>query len=219
MAKAVAVPVLTCECGQKNEIPGRRIGDTITCSGCQKPRVVLRSKVEGDVLAGAGAPHISDRLPEVQESLQRIRLRRAGNAARDVALFPLMAVFAVGAFGFYLSAILQGQNLIALGSPAEGRRLQVLGVTSYVALGGLLLLVALRFPGAVPGGTSTLLAVGLGSALVGVVSSTLAGQRRVRAAFDAGAKPASPLFVGTVGFLLAVAQLFLFKFIDVATHW
>lgn len=219
MAKTAVTPVLTCECGKKIEIPGRRIGDSVHCPGCSQARVVLRSKVDGDVLPAEGAPHISDRLPEVQESLARIRLRHAGNAARDVALYPPLAVFATGAFGFYISAILQGQNLIALGSPREGRRLQVLGVSSYFALAAILLLASLRFSAEVPGGSSTLLAVGLGSLVLGVVLVTLAGQRRVRAAFEAGARPASPLFAGTVGCLLAIAQLFVFKFIDRATSW
>src|SRR5437660_1676165 len=133
MQKAPQIPVLKCECGAAIEIPGHRIGDSVPCPSCRKLRVVLRSRVTGEVLPAAGAPgQISDRLPEVQESLERIRLRRAGHAARDVTLFPLGAVFGIGAFGYYLSAILQGQNLVALGYPREGRRLQALGVATYV---------------------------------------------------------------------------------------
>src|SRR5258708_5993207 len=129
MAKAVAVPTLKCACGASFDIPGRRISDTIECPSCRKSQVILRSKVEGDVPPADGAPgQISARLPEVQESLERIRLRRAGHAARGVALYPLWAIFALQVFGFYLAAFLVGQNLVALGYRERGRRLQTLGI-------------------------------------------------------------------------------------------
>jgi hypothetical protein len=220
MPKAPAVPVLKCECGSTIEIAGRRIGDSVECPSCKKLKVVLRSKVTGDVLPAFGAPGtISDRLPEVQESLQRIRLRRAGHAARDVALFPPGAVFGAGAFGFYLAAILQGQNLAALGFPQEGRRLQVLGVASYLVLGACLLAASVRLVPALPGGSQLLLGIGLALLVLGAITCTAIGHGRVRAAFEAGAQPASVMLPALFGFLLAVAQLFVFKFVDFATNW
>ena len=55
--------------GNSIEIPGRRIGDSIACPACRKVRVILRSKVKGEVPGAEGAPGtVSDRLPEVQGS-------------------------------------------------------------------------------------------------------------------------------------------------------
>jgi hypothetical protein len=217
--KAPVVPELKCECGVVIQIAGRRIGDSVSCPSCKKLRVVLRSKVTGDVLPAAGAPGISDRLPEVQESLERIRLRKAGHAARDVQLYAPPAVFGVGAFGFWLTAVLQGQNLIALGYERQGRRLQVTAVTVYVAL--VLVFLWLIFRNGLGGtlGNAYLLGSILGGLAVAAAGCTFYGLKSVRAAFDAGARPASPLVPSLLGFLLAVAQLFAFKFVDVATGW
>src|SRR5580658_8415887 len=141
MAKALLVPTLKCACGSAIDIPGRSIGDSVECPSCRRLLVVLRSRVTGEVPPADGAPgQVSDRLPEVQESLERIRLRRAGHAARGVALYPLWEVFALGVFGFYLPAILAGQNLIALGFKERGKRIQVLGIALYaIVIGGILL--------------------------------------------------------------------------------
>src|SRR5947207_5277991 len=104
--KVQGVPILRCACNHAIEIPGHRIGDSVACPACKKTCVILRSKVEGDVPGAQGAPGtVSDRLPEVQESLERIRLRRAGHAARGVALYPGWAVFSLGIFGFWLTAV------------------------------------------------------------------------------------------------------------------
>jgi hypothetical protein len=217
MAKAVAVPTLKCSCGATVEIPGRRIGDTVACSSCRKEQVVLRSKVQGDVPPADGAPgQVSDRLPEVQESLERIRLRRAGHAARGVALYPLWSIFALSVFGFYLPAFLAGQNAIALGYKERGRRMQVVGVALYAIVIGALLIAfgrwhddlvshwAWKFVTLVP--------------LVGSLPFVLAGRTETQAAFEAGAKPASPVMPGILGLLLAIAQLFAVRFVDLAWY-
>jgi hypothetical protein len=216
MAKAAAIPVLKCACGSLVPIPGRRIGDTVECSVCRKPQVVLRSKVQGDVLPVDGAPgQVSDRLPEVQESLERIRLRRAGHAARGMALYPTWAIFALGVFGFYLPALLAGQNVIALGSGERGRRLQALGIALYaIVIGGILVAFgrwhdelashwAWKFVTLLP--------------LIGTIPFALTGREETQAAFDAGAKPASPVVPATLGLLLAVAQFFAVRFVDLAS--
>ncbi len=148
MAKAVSVPTLKCSCGAVTEIPNLRIGDSVDCATCKKPQVVLRSKVQGDVPPADGAPgQISDRLPEVRESLERIRMRRAGHAARGVALYPLWAIFALQVFGFYLVAYLVGQNLSALGYRTPGRRLQIAGMVLYSLIVGAYLVVLGKLPG------------------------------------------------------------------------
>src|SRR5579871_3629810 len=171
MAKAPVIPELVCECGRSIEIAGRRIGDSVVCPSCGKERVVLRSKVKGEVLPAQGAPGaISDRLPQVQESLKRIRLRQAGHAAKGVSLYSMRTLILSGVFGFYLTAVLAGQNLIALGQPERGRRLQVLGVGSYLALGIAVLVAYARFWHSLPGAPAArawiLLAIAVAGTLV-----------------------------------------------------
>lgn len=216
MAKAVAVPVLKCACGVLVEIPGRRIGDSVECPSCRKKQVVLRSKVEGDVPPADGAPgQVSDRLPEVQESLERIRLRRAGHAARGVALYPLWAVFGLGVFGFYLPAVLHGQNLIALGFPERGRRMQALGIGIYAAVMAAILLAFGRWHDDLA--TQWAWKFVTLAPLLGTVPFVLVGRQETQAAFEAGAKPASPLVPAVLGLLLAVAQFFAVRFVDLAS--
>jgi hypothetical protein len=214
MAKTAPVPIFKCSCGAANEIPGHRIGDTVECSGCRKGQVVLRSRVTGDVPPADGAPgHVSDRLQEVQESLDRIRLRRAGHGARGVALYPLWAVFVVSVFGFYLPAVLAGQNLRALGFPERGRRLQAMGIVLYVTIAGALLVAFGRWhdePAFQQAWKFSLLVP-----LVGSLPFVLAGRSEAAAAFDAGAVPASPLVPAILGTLLGVAQLFAVQFVAI----
>lgn len=217
MAKALAVPSLKCACGVAFDIPGRRIGDTVECTGCRKSQVVLRSRVNGEVPPADGAPNqISDRLPEVQASLERIRLRRAGHAARGVALYPLWSVFALGVFGFYIPAFLAGANMIALGNGDRGRRTQAIGIGLYAIVIGAILIAfgrwhddlashwAWKFVTLVP--------------LVGSVPFVLMGRGVTQAAFEQGAKAASPLIPGILGLLLAVAQFFALRFVDLAWY-
>ena len=219
MPKAGIVPSLACSCGHKIEIPDKRIGDSVTCPACRESRVVLRSKVQGDVPGSSGAPGaVSDRLPELQESLARIRLRKAGAAARGIALYPVWATVASGVFGFWLPAVLAGQNLAALGDSERGRRLQVLGVTSYTVLGGALLVAWARsWTDLLPVPHQAKLAALVLAPLVGALAFGLVGRREIGAAFEAGAKPASPLVAGMIGFLLAMSQVFLVAFVDLAT--
>jgi len=214
MPKADLVPTIKCPCGAVVEIPGRRIGDSVECPACRKGQVILRSKVlGGEVPPADGAPgQISDRLPEVQESLERIRLRRASHAARGVTLYPPAAVFGAGVlFGFYLSAILAGQNLAALGQPARGRRLQAIGVVLYaVMIGALVYLV-----GRVEEGPVVNIAGKLGLPVHFILSGVFArfGRRDALAALEAGAKPVAPILPSIIGLLLAVAQFFAIFFV------
>ncbi len=217
MAKALAAPTLKCACGASFDISGRRIGDTVECSSCRKSQVVLRSRATGEVPPADGAPgQVSDRLPEVQASLERIRMRRAGHAARGVALYPLWSVFALGVFGFYIPAFLAGQNLIALGFPERGRRTQVVGIALYaIVIGGILVAFgrwhddlanhwAWKFVMLAP--------------LVGSIPFVLIGRGETAAAFEAGAKPASPVVPAVLGLLLGVAQFFAVRFVDLAWY-
>ncbi|MBI3723202.1 hypothetical protein HY251_04500 [bacterium] len=220
MAKAPAIPELRCACGSSIEIPGRRIGDTVSCRACGKDSVVLRSKVQGDVPPAANAPGaVSDRLPEVQESLKRIRLRQTGHAARDVSLYPTWALVAAGAFGFYLSAVLAGQNLAALGQPERARRVQVLGVGSYLALGALVLGAYAKLGHRLPLTPAARVWAVLAVAVAGTLLAALRGREAAAAAFDAGARHASVLVPALLGFVLLVAQFFVWKLVGMASAW
>ncbi len=216
MAKAALVPTLKCSCGHSVEIPGRRVGDSVECSACRKSQVILRSRVQGEVPPADGAPgHVSDRLHEVTESLERIRLRKAGHAARGVALYPIWAVFSLGVFGFYLPAVLAGQNLIALGFPERGRRLQALGIGLYALVIGAILIAFGRFHDELASHWAWKF-VSL-APLAGTVPFVLAGRREIGAAFEAGAKAASPLVPAVLGLLLGIAQFFAVRFVDLAS--
>jgi hypothetical protein len=228
-----AAPTLECTCGAKIDITSHRIGDTVTCSACGKPRVVIRSKVLGDVAPAGGAPAqaTSDRLTEVQATLERIRVRRAGRSARDLALYPTWAVL-LGSliFGVFTGGYMAAQNMVAVGklSPARAYRSVV-----YLALvhAGLFLLYlgfgagtfdAFRIPpdSAYPGVRAAIRVVASGYVLVvmALVPLVLAAGVApvVRSAREAGARTASPLVPMLTGFLLLIAQLFAVKFVALA---
>ena len=231
MAQTVA-PTLDCACGAKIDITDRRVGDSVSCTACGKPRVVIRSKVKGDVPPAGGAPaQTSDRLTEVQATLERIRVRRAGRSARDLALYPTWAVL-LGSliFGVFTGGYMAAQNMVAVGklSPARAYRSVV-----YLALvhAGLFLLYlgfgagtfdAFRIPpdSAYPGVRAAIRVVASGYVLVVLTLVPLvlaAGVAPVvRSAREAGARTASPLVPMLTGFLLLIAQLFAVKFVALA---
>lgn len=202
-------PRLACDCGAAIEIPGLRVGDSARCPSCKALRVVIRSRVTGDVPPAARTGGLTaEERQEVAQALKRIKVRRAGEARGHVELYPSWAVFVAGV-QFYLSAILAGQNLIALGEPGRGRRLQVVGVLAYLVTGAALLLayVKLSMPQAVLYG---LLA---GVPLVFAIWFTAAQHGPATVAREHGAKNASlalPLLVGTI---LAIAQAFTVYFL------
>lgn len=202
-------PKLTCACGAAIDISDRRVGDSVRCPGCQALRVVIRSRVTGDVppAARTGGLTVEER-NEVAQALKRIKVRRAGEARGQVELYPSWAVFIAGV-QFYLSAILAGQNLATLGEPRRGRQLQVLGVVAYLVTGGALLAayVKLNLPPPVLYG---LLA---GIPLVFATWFTALQHGPATVAREHGARSASlalPLLVGTI---LAIAQAFTVYFL------
>lgn len=210
-------------CDQEIPLDGQRIGDTVRCPGCARLRVVIRSRVTGEVAPAAtqaGALR-DDEMTEVQDALTRIRARRLGHTARHVPLYPSWAVFVAGA-QFYLSGILAGQNLIAVGQARAGRWLQVVGVASYVVAGALLLaaLLLLRGP-AVPPALRLGLLVG-GPLLIPLAFAlyfTAAQARACKPARDAGAPRAPVLLPLLLGLILAVAQVFALSFIWSMDRW
>jgi len=204
---------LACACGHEIEIPTARVGDSVTCPECRVVRVVIRSKVTGDVPPAVQAGALSrEERREVDETLRRIKLRRVGRATRHVDLYPSWAVFVAGV-QFYLSAILAGENLKALGDERRGKRVQLLGVGGYVVLGAGLLASTLRWGDQVPFGA--LLAVLLAIPLAFAVYFTSIQHQAGVAAREAGAQDASVVPPLLMGVILAVAQAFAVWFLKI----
>lgn len=198
-------PRLNCDCGAATPVAGKRVGDSITCSGCRELRVIIRSKVAGDMPAAVEAGALSaDERGEVAETLRRIKLRRVGRATQHVDLYPNWAVFVAGV-QFYLSGFLAGQNLIALGQEERGKRLQVVSVVLYLLLGGGLLALYYGtqelFP---PAALLPALLIPLGFASYYTsIQAAPAGAAR-----EAGAGNASVVLPLLLGMILLIAQAF-----------
>ena len=197
-------PRLACACGAAIDIPGARVGDSVRCPSCQAVRVVIRSRVTGEVPPAAQTGGLSaDERGEVAQALKRIKLRRVGAASGHVELYPSWLVFVTGV-QFYLSAFLAGQNLIALGDARRGRALQVTGVVSYVLIGVTLLVayVKLDLP------QTALLGLAAVIPLIFAIWFTSAQHSPASVAREHGARNAPILLPLFVGVILAVAQAF-----------
>jgi hypothetical protein len=236
LAKAQTTATLDCPCGSKIEVDGKRIGDSVECPSCRKLRVVIRSKVKGEVPPAGGAPReaISDRLTEVHASLERIRARRAGKGASDVALYPTWAIVIGGwLFGVFTGGYLAAQNMVALGKMTQARAARSVAWLA-LAHGGVFLLylgwITNRFDlfsahadASIPALDTALRALAFGyTAIVAlVVPLFLAGgvAPLARTAREAGARGASPVIPLLIGFLLLVAQLFAIQFVLLATRF
>ncbi len=205
-------PRTTCgTCKAEIDLAGRRVGDGLACPSCKAWVVVLRSRVVGDVppameMGGLGP---ADQR-EVADALKRIKRRRVGANHAHVELYPSWAVFVAGV-QFYLAAILAGQNLIALGEQRRGRTIQLVGVISYLFVGGGLLAATMLFGDKIP------------PALLGVVAAaiplgfavwfTSAQHSLANSAREHGARNASLLLPALVGVMLAIAQAFAVYFL------
>lgn len=205
-------PRLTCTgCSRTLALEGRRVGDSLRCPGCQALIVITRGKVQGElpppVLTGALS---AEERREVGEALRRIKLRRVGNAARHVHLYPSWAVFVAGV-QFYLAGIMAGQNVTALGDPVTGRRLQVLGVLGYLAVGASLLGLAILAGPDIP--RPLAIAALLGIPLAFATYFTRVQHARGAAAREAGAQSAPVLLPLLIGLILAIAQAFAVSFL------
>lgn len=210
-AASGTAPRLTCGCGAAIEIPGKRIGDSVRCGGCGKLRVVIRSQALGEVPPAVQAGGLDEQeRREVQDTLKRIKLRRAGRASRHVALYPSWAVFLAGV-QFYLAGILAGQNLISVGQEQRGKRLIVAGIASYLLLGAGLLAVGFLAGHSVP--RWVVLPLLLAVPLLHAVWFTAAQHAPTQAAREAGATNAPVLVPVLIGAILAIAQAFAVWFI------
>lgn len=211
-ATASSAPRLTCRgCKATIDIPGLRVGDSVKCQACGAQNVILRSKTQGDVppaIVQGGLSH--EERAEVQAALKRIHTRRHGEAHGHVELYPNWAVFVAGV-QFYLSAVMAGQNLIALGEERRGRRLQVVGVLAYVlavsAVVALRVLLGDRLPDAVYQGLVA------GIPLIAATWLTWTQAAQANAAREHGARSAPLVLPGLVGLMLAIAQGFALYFL------
>jgi len=206
-------PHMACPaCQHRVDLTGRRVGQSTRCGACQAFVVVTRSKVRGELPAAVAAGELTpEEQREVGEVLERIKLRRIGSATRHAELYPSWVVFVAGV-QFYLSGILAGANLAALGDVAGGKRLQLQGVVAYLAAAGLLL-------GATLSGLGAALPAGVGLGLVLAVPLafaahfTRAQHAAASAAREAGAQPAPVVLPLLVGLILAIAQAFALWFL------
>jgi hypothetical protein len=174
--------------------------------------VVIRSKTTGEIPAAVRNAGLSaSERKDVAEALKRIKLRRVGQATRHVQLYPSWAVFASGV-QFYLSAILAGQNLIRQGETARGRRVQAVGIVSYLVVGALLVAGAFFLeaaPLALKAGVAILIPLGFASYFTSVQHATCAAAR------DAGAGTAPVMLPLLFGTILAIAQAFAIWFLKI----
>ena len=205
-------PTLPCGgCQATLELRGKRIGDSVTC-GCGRVEVITRLKVPTGDLPPAklsGGLSAQER-GEVDEALRRIKLRRVGQAARNVELYPTWAmVLAIGQL--WLAGILAGHNLKATGQAERGTRIQITGFVVYVLLNASFLGALLFFREQISPvwGAPLLVSVPLvcgGYFLVAQGSGA-------RAAREAGARQASVWLPFLLGTIIAIAQAFLARFL------
>lgn len=202
-----ADPTLDCtSCKTAIPLDGKRVGDSTHCPKCGQFEVITRTKVTGELATARQRSSLSAaERAQLDETLRRIKLRRRGRASRHVDLFPSWAIF-LAAGQFWLSALLAGRNLEAMGDRARGRRLQWTGAALYVGFVVAFLGIWFQF------GASIHPAVGL-TALVAVaagftLSCYLTQHAACSAAREAGAGRAPVLLPLLVGLMLAIAQGF-----------
>ncbi|MEZ6183776.1 MAG: hypothetical protein R3F62_02065 [Planctomycetota bacterium] len=181
-------PTITCDaCQAAVPIGSKRVGDSLSCSGCKALIVITRSRVKGELpVARRTAGLDGQERQSVVDTLRRIQLRRLGRSTQHVSLYPNWAVFVAGV-QFYLAGILAGENLRALGLEREGRRLRTLGVVSYVVLAALVLAELIWLGDTIPRWVNLVVLGGI--PLLMALYFTNAQARPTEAAREAGASP------------------------------
>ena len=200
-------PTLVCSsCQATVSLNGKRVGDSVRCSGCKALNVVTRTKVKGElpVARRTGGLNAEER-QNVKETLRRIQLRRLGRSTQHVSPYPNWAVFVAGV-QFYLAAILAGENLTALGFEQRGRRLKTLGVVSYVLLAALVLGEVVFLGDLIPRWVNAIVLGGI--PLLMAIYFTNAQAKQTEAAREAGAGQSSVLLPLLIGLILAITQAF-----------
>lgn len=203
-----AEPHLECgECQMRVPLQGKRVGDSIRCSSCQALVVITRSKAKGDVppqsIRAGGMTH--EERAEVADCLRRIKNRRIGRAARHVTLYPSwLVLMTLGQF--YLSGILAGLNIAAVGQGQRGRKMQIGAIVAYLLCGVIFLVAAFTVGPELPFALNVAALAGVPLAFGGYYAwaqHTACGSAR-----DAGAENASVVLPLLLGMILAIAQAF-----------
>lgn len=206
---ATLLPQIQCQsCGAPIDLQGLRVGDSTRCQACNHFEVITRTKVSqgaGALPPARRAGLSAEEREQVSETLERIKLRRVGHAARHVELYPSWSIM-LSAGQFWLSSLLAGENLRAMGEEKRGRRLQILGVLAYLVLGAVYIGLGLSLGASIPAaaGVAALVAPPIAFA----AWSYWLQHAACSAARDAGAKDAGVLLPLLLGLILAIAQAF-----------
>jgi len=210
MSENLVAPVYLCECGARTPLQEQvRIGDGLRCDGCDRHRVVLRSRIEGALPQSLGSGRLlsADDRAEVDDAWDSIKRRRAERQPRPVGLYRSRWVFLLGIVAPPLGAYIAAENMGQLGSPNEGRRLFV--ATSVVT--GLAAL-CLSFYGSEigrAGGWSLC----LGLAFVLALVSTLRQARASAVGNIVRSAPRSALVPLLFGVLIGIVEGFVASFL------
>jgi hypothetical protein len=140
MAENAIAPVYTCECGASVPLENHKVGDVLDCRSCQKPRVLIRSRITGSLPENYGSMRFlttEERL-EVKSAFDNIVKRRGRRKTGQLTLVKSRWIFLLGLLGPYLSGFLAQQNLTALGKPVRGKRLLIVSLLSYLLVFGFL---------------------------------------------------------------------------------
>jgi hypothetical protein len=138
--KAVA-PVYSCECGSSIPLGLHKVGDVVDCAQCQRARVIIRSKIQGNMPDNFGSMRFlsADERVEVNEAFKNIVQRRVAKKTGQLYLVKSRWVFLLGLLGPYMAGFLAMQNLSAVGKEVRGKRVFLLSSLSYIAIFGALL--------------------------------------------------------------------------------
>lgn len=207
-------PRLECgACQASLPLGGKRVGDSVQC-GCGRLEVITRLKIKEGNLPPAkimGRMEPKER-QEVDEALQRIKMRRVGHAARNVEVYPTWAmVLAIGQF--WLCGILAGHNLKVTGQPKRGRRIAIMGAVLYAALNLLILGLGIVFEAQLSATWTAWIALLIPVPILFGVYAVAAQNKPARAAREAGARLASVWIPFLLGVIVAIAQAFVALFL------
>lgn len=208
MAENVSAPTYTCECGADFVLEEHKIGDTITCLTCKKPRVLIRSKIRGSLPENYGSMKFLSKSEreQVQDAFANIVRRRKRKAkSGQVSLVKSRWVFLLGLLGPYMSGYLAQQNLSAVGKPVLGKRVFVVSLGTYLLLA---LTLALTVTQMAPWLFWTLLC---SYSFFASLGATLLQSRSTLTGFENRAQAQFPLVATLIVVALALAEGFLFQ--------
>lgn len=204
MADTIAASYV-CECGHKTPLTEERtIGAQITCEGCRKLKVIIRSKIEGslpDAFTQGRRLTASERL-DVAAAWDNIKHRRAEKQPTRAELTRAPWIFFLSLLGVVVGGFLTYQNLRSLGKRGRGKRAFVLSILSHIALAGGLVWFRESLD------NYQICAAVLGYCLGGAILLTALQSRDLRAGFENNARPQSALVPALIAMILALVEFF-----------